>query len=121
MVQSYNKLPRSLRLNANAIMVFPSLESEITVLKDEITPPGISKKDFGKVIAYATEGRYDFLYINRHADPGKRIRKNLDEIIDLEKFKDNHTEPPQDVTLSRGHAPKHRASKSSASKAGEAS
>ena len=86
MVQSYNKLPRALRLNANAIMVFPSLQSEIDVLKDEITPPGVSKKEFGNIIAYATEGRYDFLYINRHADPGKRVRKNLSEIIDLDKF-----------------------------------
>jgi len=86
MVQSYNKLPRALRLNANAIMVFPSLESEIAVLKDEITPPGISKKDFGRVIDYATTGRYDFLYINRHADPGKRVRKNLNEIIDMDDY-----------------------------------
>ena len=67
-------------------MVFPSLQSEIDVLKDEITPPGVSKKEFGNIIAYATEGRYDFLYINRHADPGKRVRKNLSEIIDLDKF-----------------------------------
>jgi hypothetical protein len=108
MVQSYNKLPRSLRLNANAIMVFPSLESEIAVLKDEITPPGITKKDFGKVIAYATEGRYDFLYINRHAEPGKRIRKNLDEIINLDDYK---TEPralshKENVVINRGHAQK---------------
>ena len=86
MVQSYNKLPRALRLNANAIMVFPSLQSEVDVLKDEITPSGMPKKVFEKVIAYATSGRYDFLYVNNHADPGKRLRKNLDEIIDLDKF-----------------------------------
>jgi hypothetical protein len=114
MVQSYNKLPRALRLNANAIMVFPSLESEITVLKDEITPPGITKKEFGKVVEYATEGRYDFLYINRHADPGKRIRKYLDDIIDLDKFKGKHTDSESDVSVSRGHAQKPGGSKVSA-------
>lgn len=102
MVQSYNKLPRSLRINANAVMVFPALQSEIDVLKDEITPAGISKKDFGKVIAYATEGRYDFLYLNNHADPGKRVRKNLDEIIDLDKFKSKDiAKENKDVTSRR--------------------
>ena len=100
MVQSYNKLPRALRLNANAIMVFPSLQSEITVLKDEITPPGISKKDFEKVIEYATDGRYDFLYINRHADPGKRVRKNLDY-----KRASAHS-TSSDVTVGRRYAQK---------------
>lgn len=97
MVQSYNKLPRSLRLNANATMVFPALQSEIDVLKDEITPPGISKQDFEKVINYATSGRYDFMYINRHADPDKRIRKNLDEIIDISKFVGSHIRAKQDA------------------------
>lgn len=67
-------------------MVFPALQSEIDVLKDEVTPPGITKKDFERVIEYATDGRYDFLYINRVAEPGKRVRKNLDEVIDLAKF-----------------------------------
>ena len=69
------------------MMCFPALSSEVETLKDEITPNGISKKDFHKVIDYCTSGKYDFLYINNHADPDKRIRKNLDEIIDLKKFK----------------------------------
>jgi hypothetical protein len=90
MMQSYNKLPRALRLNCNAIMVFPALQSEVDVLKDEITPAGITKKDFGKVIEYATSGKHDFLYINRKAEPGQRVRKNLDEVIDLDKFKTQH-------------------------------
>jgi len=87
MIQSYNKLPRALRLNCNAVMCFPALSSEIETLKEEITPSGLTKKEFHKVIEYCTKGRYDFLYINNHADPEKRIRKNLDEIIDLSKFK----------------------------------
>lgn len=104
MVQSYNKLPRALRLNANAIIVFPALRSEVEVLKDEIAPPGISKADFEKVIDYATKGRYDFLYINRKADPAKRIRRNLDDIIDIDMFKGAHirdkSSKPDDVSIS---------------------
>jgi hypothetical protein len=87
LVQSYTKLPRALRLNCNATFVFPSTQSEIEILLDEITPPKISKREFEKVIDYATDGQYDFLYINNHSKPGERIRKNLDEIIDLDKYK----------------------------------
>ena len=87
LMQSYNKLPRALRINANGTIVLPSTQSEVEVLLDEITPAGISKKEFQKVIEYCTEGKHDFLYINRHAERGEQIRKNLTEIIDINKFK----------------------------------
>ena len=88
MMQSYTKLPRALRLNCNGVMVFPCLQSEIEVLIKEVCPNGICKRDFEKVIDHCTEGTYDFLYINNHEkDPKKRIRKNLDTIIDLDKYK----------------------------------
>lgn len=87
LVQSYTKLPRALRLNCNSTFVFPSSQSEIEVLIDEITPAMMKKRDFEKVIDYATKEPYSFLYINNHAKPGERIRKNMDEIIDLEKYK----------------------------------
>ena len=87
LMQSYNKLPRALRINANTTIVFPATQSEVEVLLDEITPAGLTKKEFAKVIAYCTEGRYDFLYINNHAEPGKRIRKNLTEVVDFNNLK----------------------------------
>jgi hypothetical protein len=87
LMQSYNKLPRALRINANATIVLPSTQSEVEVLLDEICPAGISKKEFQQVIEYCTAGKHDFLYINRHAERGEQIRKNLTEIIDLNKFK----------------------------------
>ena len=87
LMQSYNKLPRALRINSNATIVFPSTQSEVEVLLDEITPSGLTKKQFLKVIEYCTDGRYDFLYINNHAEPDKRIRKNFDEVIDIKKYK----------------------------------
>ena len=68
-----------------------STQSEIEVLLDEITPAGISKKEFQKVIEYATEGSHDFLYINRHAQRGEQIRKNLTEIIDITTLKKSNT------------------------------
>ncbi len=85
--QSFNKIPRALRINSNSLAIFPSTQSEIEVLKDEITPPGLNRKQFQKLIEDATSGRYDFLYINNHADPNKRIRKNLDEVINLDEYR----------------------------------
>ena len=88
MMQSYTKLPRALRLNCNAVMVFPCLQSETEVLIKEVCPNGIRPRDFEKVIDFCTEGTYDFLYINNHEkDSKKRIRKNLDTIINLDEYK----------------------------------
>jgi hypothetical protein len=87
LMQTYNKLPKALRNNANAIMIFPSNRSEVEVLMDELTPPNLSKKQFQKVIEDATDERYSFLYINNHADPDIRLRINLDEVIELIDYK----------------------------------
>ena len=86
LIQSYNKCPRACRLSCNGVFVFPALQSEKKVLIDELTPSNMTKKEFGKVFDHCTEGQYDFLYINNHAPPNERIRKNL-ETINLEDFK----------------------------------
>lgn len=85
--QSYNKLPRAMRINAMAVAIFPSTENEVKVILDEITPANLTKKDFKSVIEYATNDKYSFLYINNKADKDKRIRKNLDEIIQTNDFR----------------------------------
>jgi hypothetical protein len=87
LMQSFNKLPRALRINANALAIFPSTQSEVEVILDEITPAGLKKKEFQKIVNKCTEGRYDFLYINNHADPNNRIRKNLNQIININDYK----------------------------------
>jgi Cdc6-like AAA superfamily ATPase len=87
LVQSYTKLPRALRLNCNSTYIFPCNQSEIEVLLDEVTPAEMTKKDFLKVISYCTQGDFDFMSINNHAKRGQRIRKNLNEVLDLETFK----------------------------------
>jgi len=86
--QSYKLIPRSIRLNANFTCIFPSVESEIQIMIDELTPNGIKKNEFRKIINYCTTGRYDFMTINNHAPPSERIRKNLYDIIDLNKYKE---------------------------------
>jgi len=85
--QSLKKIPRSIRINSNFLCIFPSLESEIMIMIEELCPSNINKKQFRQIINYCTKGRYDFMTINNHAEPDKRIRHNLYEIIDIEKFK----------------------------------
>jgi len=87
MIQSYTKLPRALRLNCNSTYIFPSSQSEVEVLKDEVCPAGLTKRQFEQVIDYATSDPYNFLSINNHAPVKERFRRNLDEVIDLEKYK----------------------------------
>ena len=85
--QSFKQIPRSIRINATMLSIFPSLSSEVEIMIEEICPSGILKKNFRSIIDYCTTGRFDFMHINNHADPDKRIRKNLTEIIDLSKYK----------------------------------
>ena len=87
MIQSYTKLPRALRLNCNSTYIFPASQSEIEILKDEVCPAGLTKRQFEKVIDYATSDPYNFLSINNHAKPSERFRRNLEEVIDLDKYK----------------------------------
>ena len=86
--QSFTKIPRALRLNVNAIAIFPASASEVQILCDEVCPPSLKKREFENVIDYCTEGKFDFLYINNHADRDKRIRKNMDEIVNLDDFRE---------------------------------
>jgi hypothetical protein len=88
MIQSYNKLPRALRNNCNAICVFPALRSEIETIKDEVAPAEYTKKEFEKLLKYCMSEQHSFFYINRHAKPDQRLRRNLDEVLKPEQFTD---------------------------------
>ena len=84
--QSWTKFARVTRLNASNIMLYPSSNSEIQLLADEYTPAHTTKRDFKKLVAYATGDQYNFLHINNQvSDPNDRYRKNLDSIIDIPK------------------------------------
>ena len=86
LVQAYNAVPKKMRNSCNAVAVFPSKRSEVEVLKEEITPAGVSKKDFEKIINYCNSGEHTFLFINNHAPKDEKIRKNLDEVLTMDKI-----------------------------------
>ena len=75
--QSYTKIPRAIRLQANALILFPSNNNEVKLLVDDITPPHCSKKKFMKLVEHATSGKHDFLFVNNFEPVEKRFRKSF--------------------------------------------
>jgi energy-coupling factor transporter ATP-binding protein EcfA2 len=87
--QSYMKINRSVRLQATDLLFFPANLSEVTRVSDEHCPPNTSKKDFMKLVLFATNEKYNFLYIAKREKPEKRFRKNLDTYLSLPGWGDN--------------------------------
>lgn len=83
--QSFTRLPRILRLQANGLFIFPSSGSETEILAQEFTPPHVKKRTFEKLIQHATKERFSFLFINMNEPPETRYRKNLDTILTIKK------------------------------------
>lgn len=83
--QSFNKIPRVCRLQANNLFIFAGNGSETEILAQEFSPPHTKKKDFENLIKHATHDRYSFLHINMREPPETRYRKNLDIILNLNK------------------------------------
>jgi hypothetical protein len=81
--QSYNLLPRSLRLQCNWLFVFSPSMNESEVLAFEIASSILNKKSMLRLISFATSKKYEFLTFSRLAESGQRYRKGLSEVIDL--------------------------------------
>ena len=78
--QAYHRVPKSCRLQCSCICYFRGSQKECKVLTDDFCAPGLSNREFLKKINYATEDRYEFMFIdlNRSIEDG-RYRKNLTE------------------------------------------
>ena len=79
--QSYTKIPRGIRLQANSLILFPSSNNEVKLLVDDITPPHCSKKTFLKLVEYATKSKHDFLYVNNFEPTETRFRRCFQEYL----------------------------------------
>lgn len=86
-IQSLMLASRSVRIQASQIFLFQCTNSERQRIIDELSQRA-TKKQFGKMLDYATNAPYDFLNINNHAPPSDRLRRNFDEVLDPldEKF-----------------------------------
>lgn len=83
--QSWTRTPRSCRLQCNSIFYFQGSASELNLLAEEFCPPNYTKREFMKIVDYATKEPYSFLFINMHMPWATRFRKNLETILELEK------------------------------------
>ena len=79
--QSWTKVPRVCRLQANNIFMFPSSASEVKLLCEEFCPAHTTQQDFKKIIEEATRERHNFLHINNRCGPDTRFRHNLDTYL----------------------------------------
>jgi hypothetical protein len=87
--QSYNKIPRPIRMQLSHLMFFPSKASEVELVSEEFAYPGATKWDMKQLIQTATSERFNFLGIFVEEDASIRYRKNLDQIIGLPHIKSN--------------------------------
>jgi hypothetical protein len=85
--QSYTKIPRAIRLQANALILFPSSNNEVKLLIDDTCPPHTSKRSYARLIEYATAGKHDFLFINNFDPVETRFRKAFSEYLTPKKSK----------------------------------
>ena len=87
--QSYTKIPRAIRLQANAIILFPSSNNEVKLLAEDLTPPHCKAKNFMKLIEYATSGKHDFLFVNNFEPVKTRFRKGFKQYLNPCPDQDN--------------------------------
>ena len=85
LTQSYVKIPRSCRAQVSAVAFFNGgTNTERLRLSEEHTPSKWTEKEFMELINHATAKKFDFLFINKHAEMADRYRKNLDTILHLD-------------------------------------
>lgn len=81
--QGYKAIPKTIRTNCNAIIIFdiPN-ESELQAIYEE-NPVNLKIEDWKNVYQHATKEDYAFMYINTKFKKGERIYKNLDTLLQI--------------------------------------
>jgi len=83
--QSYVQIPRRIRLNAHAVLLFHGLtETELDRFCDEHASPYLNKRAFRDMIKYALNEPYSFLFYNR-TNPNKKqaYRQGFETILKI--------------------------------------
>lgn len=98
--QHFKRVPKICRLQANFVFFFQGSAAEVEVIVEEYAPPMYSKKEFTQIVNENTSGKHDFLTINNKIETAKRFRKNLGEIIQLDRLQttdiDNDADDDED-------------------------
>lgn len=87
MSQSYMKVPRSVRLQATHVSLFPSRASEIERLYGDHGPKELNKKEFTELVMMATEpmegDEYPFLFVDAFEPTPSRFRRNFTHVMEI--------------------------------------
>lgn len=84
--QSFNLIPRAIRLQSNDLFVFLPGGSEAEVLYKEFSPAGMNRKEFMGMLMFSTGEPYSFMHIRMRQPPRTRFVRNLDELMELTSF-----------------------------------
>lgn len=91
LVQYLNSIPKSAREQMSNIFCFNSNAEEAECLCDMVRPMGLKTNEFYKMLEYAwtpdEENKRPFIHIAMKSDPKMRFRKNLLNVINIDKFK----------------------------------
>ncbi len=83
--QSYTKIERSMRLNADAILLFHGVtNSEIERFAEEHQPATMTKKEFIELVNYCIKEPFNFIFANQCVnDKTLKFRKNFEELVKI--------------------------------------
>jgi hypothetical protein len=97
MTQSFMRIPRSVRLQATHLSMFPSRSTEIDRIYTEFGPTSMNKKEFAEMIEFATtpqEGdEYPFIHIDAFAPEKTRYRRSFTTVLELKDSKQSIDKP----------------------------
>jgi hypothetical protein len=86
--QAYHRIPKAIRLQMTSIVYFKGSNRELETLAEDFGAPGMSKREFTRVIQQATDVRYSFFFVDLHRPLESRYRRNLTEHV-INQTRDN--------------------------------
>jgi hypothetical protein len=79
--QGYKEIPKTIRTNWSSLIVFEiGNDKELEVIFEEYGMT-LNHKNWLECYRYATEGDYNFLYLNYQAKKNMRMMKNFQEYL----------------------------------------
>jgi Zn-dependent peptidase ImmA (M78 family) len=79
--QGYKELPKTVRTNFSALILFEIFsDSELAGIEEEY-PMGMHKKQWMQAYEYCVAGDHNFLYYNMQLPKHLRLMKNFDEVV----------------------------------------
>ena len=88
--QHYKAVPKKCRQQASFIHFFAGSAAEVEAVVEDFAPPLYTKKEFYDIVQEATRGDHAFLTICMKVGWDLRFRRNLGEIIKLDRLASNN-------------------------------